>query len=64
MPFPKGNMFYKLFLLVHIQCENKTKKSEEQLFLLGDSAVLVDPVQHLSMPNQRVLWLQYPLAAC
>lgn len=57
-------MFYKLILLVHIQCANEPKKSGKRLFLLRDSAVLIDPVQHLSMPNQRVLWLEYPLTAC
>lgn len=47
-----------------ILCANNPKKSEEGLFLFRDSTVLVDPVQYLSMPNQRVLRLEYPLPTC
>lgn len=35
--------------------------TESNLVLFGDSAVLVDPVEHLPMPDERILGLEHPL---
>lgn len=43
-PLQKLHMFYKLVILLRIRCGDIPKKSDKCLFLLRDSAVLIDPV--------------------